>query len=86
MTVYHKEISIQTKHELDILDITDEIKKVQESEKIFTELSVIFKDDTTEIWMNSDLVEIEKPELAKKVERNLKKVTHEYRKGEEYGI
>ena len=45
---------------------------------VFAGLSVSFN-DFTEAWMDEDLVEIEKPELVKKVEKYLKKVTQGYR-------
>ena len=36
--------------------------------------------DSTETWMDEDLVEIEKPEPVKNVEKYLKKTVQEYKK------
>ena len=56
--------------------------KIAEIEKktggVFAGLSVSFN-DFTETWMDENLTEIEKPELVKKVEKYLKKVTQGYR-------
>lgn len=47
MTVYHKEISLQTKHELDIIDITDKIYKVAEESGVKDGLINVFSIGST---------------------------------------
>ena len=58
--------------------------KIREIEKIeggtFAGLSVTFKDDfQNETWMSENLLKIEKPELVKKAEKYLRRITQSYR-------
>lgn len=47
MIIYHKEISIQTKHELDIVDISDKIYKAVEESKVENGLINVFSIGST---------------------------------------
>ena len=62
--------------------LKDEIREIEKKTGgVFAGLSVSFN-DFTETWMDENLTEIEKPELVKKVEKYLKKVTQGYTKGD----
>ena len=56
-----------------------EIAEIEKEEGIFAGLSVFFKDDHTETWMGENLLKIEKPELVKKAEKYLRRITQGYR-------
>ncbi len=60
-------------------DLKNKIREAEKEGKIFAGLDVFFKDHS-ETWMNVNLTEIEKPEIVKKAEKNLKKATREYKK------
>ncbi len=47
--------------------------------KVFAGLEVLFKDDPNETWMSENLLKIEKPELVKKTEKYLRRITQSYR-------
>ena len=52
----------------------------EETGEMFAGLEVSFKDNPDDgIWLNSDLIKIERPQLVKKVEEYLKKITRVYR-------
>ncbi len=43
------------------------------TEEVFAGMTIVFFKDHTEMWMSENLIEIEKPELVKEVERYLRK-------------
>ena len=62
-----------------ISSLKDKIREIEKKTRgVFVGLDVSFN-DSTEIWMNEDLVEIEKPEPVKNVEKYLRKTIQEYK-------
>ena len=60
-------------------DLKNKIRKIEDAQEGMIAGIIVFFKDYSEIWMNEDLVEIEKPEPVKNVEKYLKKTVQEYK-------